>query len=114
MLKNQRGQALVEFVIILPVTLILMFCIIDFARVISTKSDLESITQDVTILYQSGKTLEDIENELDLSDVNLSIEIDGEYVNISTSKEIKPITPGFSYVLKNVFNVEVNRVVRNE
>ena len=113
-MKNQKGQALVEFIIILPVTLILMFCVIDFARVISLRSDLESITQDATILYQSGKTKEDIERELDLNGANLSIEIDGEYVNVTTAKRINPITPGFSYILDDVFNVEVNRVVRNE
>ena len=74
-MKNQKGQALVEFIIILPVTLILMFCVIDFARVISLRSDLESITQDATILLESGKTKEDIERELDLNGANLNIEI---------------------------------------
>ena len=113
-MKNQKGQALVEFIIILPVTLMLIFCVIDFARVISLRSDLESITQDATILYQSGKTKEDIERELDLDGADLNVLIEGEYVDIKTSKEIKPITPGFSYILKDVFNVEVNRVIRNE
>ncbi len=113
-MKNEKGQALVEFIIILPVTLILMFCVIDFARVISLRSDLESITQDATILLESGKTKEDIERELDLNGANLNIEIKGEYVDVKTSKEIKPITPGFSYILKDVFKVEVSRVIRNE
>ena len=41
-MKSNKGQALVEFVIILPITLILIFCVIDFGRIISLKSDLES------------------------------------------------------------------------
>lgn len=114
MVKDEKGQALVEFIIILPVTLILMFCVIDFARVISLRSNLETITQDATILYQSGKTLENIKNEIDLDGADLSITINGEYVNVTTAKTIKPITPGFSYVLSDVFSVEVSRVVRNE
>ena len=51
-MKNSKGQALVEFVIILPITLMLMFCIIDFGRVISVKSDLESKTDDIVTFYE--------------------------------------------------------------
>lgn len=113
-MKNNKGQALVEFVIILPITLILIFCIIDFGRVISLKSDLESKTDDVVTLYESGKSLEEINSILNVKDVKISIKEDGDYTTIATNKKIKPITPGLSYIISKVFDVEVTRVVRNE
>lgn len=113
-MKSKKGQALVEFIIILPVTLMLIFCIIDFGRVISLKSDLEGKTSDITTLYESGKTLEEINMVMDNKDVKIKIDETGEYTKINVSKKIKPITPGLSYILSDVFNVSVSRVVRNE
>ena len=113
-MKNNKGQALVEFVIILPITLMLMFCIIDFGRVISVKSDLESKTDDIVTFYESGNTLEEINSKMDNKDVKVSLDIKGDYENITVSKKIKPITPGLSYIINKVFDVEVTRVVRNE
>lgn len=113
-MKSNKGQALVEFVIILPITLMLIFCVIDFGRVISLKSDLESKTDDIVTLYETGKTLEEINNIIDTKDIKISLIENGDYVTITTSKRIKPITPGLSYIIDKVFNAEVSRVVRNE
>ena len=114
-MKSNRGQALVEFVIILPVTLILLFAIIDFGRVISLKSNLESVASDSVTFYQDGRTLEDI-NRLVTKDDDVIIDVNeqGEYTEINVSKTIKPITPGLSYIAKEVFDVKVSRVTKNE
>lgn len=115
-MRNNKGQALVEFVIILPITLVLFFCIIDFARVITLKGTLESKSDDVVTFYESGKTLEEINNLMSTKDYKYKISLvdNGEYVTITVSEKIKPITPGFSYVLKDVFDVSVTRVIKNE
>lgn len=113
-MKNNKGQALVEFVIILPVTLILIFSVIDFGRVISTKSDLESKTDDIITFYKSGKEIDEIKNIIDFKDITINIIKNEEYVTIKTNKNIKPITPGLSYILKKAFDVEEYRVIKNE
>lgn len=113
-MKSNKGQALVEFVIILPVALILLFSIIDFGRVISLKSELESVASDSVTFYQDGRTLEDIKRLIKLDDVSISINEQGEYTSIEVEKEIKPITPGLSYIAKDVFDVKISRVTKNE
>lgn len=113
-LKNNRGQALVEFVIILPVTLMLIFTVVDFGRVISLKSDLESKTDDIITFYKSGKTLEEINNVMDNKNIDISIITNDSYTTIKVEKKINPITPGLSYIFKKVFDVEVYRVIKNE
>ena len=45
-IKN-KGQALVEFVIILPIIMIIIFVIIDFSNVFYQKNNLESIMNSV-------------------------------------------------------------------
>lgn len=114
-MKSNKGQALVEFVIILPITLILLFAIIDFGRVISLKSDLESIASDSVTFYSDGRSAEDIRRLIKLDDdTTITINEKGEYTEIKVSKEIKPITPGLSYIAKDVFDVEITRVTKNE
>lgn len=116
-MMNKKGQALVEFIIILPISLLLIFCVVDFGRVISLKSDLENKTSDVVTFYQNGNTPEEIEgliNNENKDKIKLEIKTNGKYVTINLSKKIKPITPGLSYIKQDVFNVSVSRVIRNE
>ena len=44
---NKRGQALVEFVIILPILLLLIFAFIDLGRIIVCKNHLEGVMSEV-------------------------------------------------------------------
>lgn len=113
-MKFNKGQALVEFIIILPITLILIFCVVDFGRIISTKGELEDKTQDIVTFYESGKTLEEINLIMDNKDIKIDFKNNGDYVTLTINKKIKPITPGLSYILDKVFNVEVTRVIKNE
>lgn len=113
---NKKGQALVEFIIILPITILLIFCVVDFGRVISLKTDLENKASDVVTFYQNGNTKEEIEDLINNKDddIKLKITTNGDYATIDISKKIKPITPGLSYIKDDVFNVSVSRVIRNE
>ncbi len=116
-MMNKKGQALVEFVIILPITLLLIFCFIDFERIISLKTDLENKATDVVMFYQNGNTPEEIKNLInnkENEDIKLEIITNGDYVTINLSNKIKPITPGLSYIKDDLFNVSVLRVIKNE
>ena len=49
-----------------------------------------------------------------LNNINLNIEVKDDYVVISVSKKINPITPGLTYIKNDVFNVTESRVIKNE
>ena len=55
---NKRGQALIEFVLILPVLLLIIFAFLDFGRIILCKNHLENIMSDVTNLYKNDENIE--------------------------------------------------------
>lgn len=44
---NRQGQALVEFILILPIFLMLMFVIIDFGMVFNEKNKLENKSMEI-------------------------------------------------------------------
>ena len=59
---NNRGQALVEFVLILPILIIILFSVIDFGMIYSSKSTLENDSADIIDLFKGGSTIDEIRN----------------------------------------------------
>lgn len=105
---NKRGQALVEFVIILPVLLLIVFAFIDFGRIILCKSHLENVMDTVILVSQKG---EDVNHYLKTDKdyyITYSVEY-GEYEKISLETKLDLITPGLKNILKNPYKVTVER-----
>ena len=55
MKMNCKGQALIEFVIILPVLIMLIFGFIDLGRIILENNKLENLTTNVINRYEKNK-----------------------------------------------------------
>lgn len=59
-MKSEKGQAAVEFALVLPILLMLIFGIVDFGRILYTKNAVTSLSQDaaryMSIKYVSGNT----------------------------------------------------------
>ena len=114
---NKRGQALVEFIIILPVLIMLFFGAIDFGRIIIRKNELESITTDVVKLYKKGETYEKIESFLKENNNKNTFKVtnkDNEYIEFSLESEINFITPGLGKIIGDPYIVKSKRVVYYE
>lgn len=108
---NKRGQALVEFVIILPIFILLVLGVIDMARIMYSKMNLEEQLSDVVDYYKSGKTLAQIQEKID-NDIKINNE--GEYVDIELSKKIDIITPGLQFIFDSPYAIVVKRSILNE
>ena len=108
---NRKGQALVEFVIILPIFILLVLGCIDIGRIIYTKMNLEEQMSDVVDYYKRGKTVEEINEKID-NEVN--IKIDTEYTTILLTKKIDIITPGLQLIFDNPYSIVVERSILNE
>ena len=55
MLINKHAQALVEFILILPIIIIILCIIIDFSNVYINKNHLENTLDDVIYLIRNNK-----------------------------------------------------------
>ena len=108
---NKKGQALVEFVIILPIFILLVLGVIDIGRIMYTKMNLEEQMSDIVDYYKNGKTIQEIKDKLGNE---IKIDKDNEYVNILVTKEIDIITPGLQMFFDNPYVVKVERSILNE
>ncbi len=115
-LKNSYGQALVEFVIILPIFIFMIFAVIDLGKILYIENNLESKMDDVITIYENNKNQESIKEKLKLDKEKIDLEIttEQEYLNILLEKKIEIITPGLNLILGSPYKAQVKRVIYNE
>ena len=109
---NRKGQALVEFVLILPVFIMILFVIVDFGNILNNKSKLENISADVIDMYKNGDSIDSIKNNY--KDISISTsKYKNKYTKIVIKKKVNVITPGLNRIIGNKFPIEVERVISN-
>ena len=108
---NRKGQALVEFVLILPIFLVILFAVVDFGMILSKKNELENISVDVVSMIKNNDSLEDI--KILYPDINIDVNSDNRYTTIKIYKDIDVMTPGLNLVLGDPYEVLVERTIPN-
>ena len=110
---NRQGQALVEFIIILPVFIMLVLGIMDVGRIMYSKIVLEEQIGEVSSLYKNGKSIEEIYTKLDLDEEKMILEIkkETEFINFILKTEVPILTPGLNFVFGDPYNLEISRSV---
>lgn len=114
-MKNEKGQALIEFVIIIPILIMLLFIIIDFGNVMYEKTKLENISTDIVTLYKEKGIINEeyIYNALKEENLNYEIVSNNEYTEIIIYKKLNIISP----ILKNIdnlSNIKTKRIIYDE
>ena len=109
---NRKGQALVEFVLILPVFILMLFAVVDFGFIVSKKNELENISVDVISMIRSGKSIDEINKFYP----NLSInKVDrDDNIDIKLSENVDIMTPGLNLILGDPYKVEIERIIPSE
>ncbi len=111
---NNRGQALVEFVIILPILIFTCLAVFDLGNIIVKKYALENDLDTIVNMYEIG------DNDAVLSftrkeNFKIKYEEVGNYNKITLSKQVKVITPIVSQALGKNYEIKSSRtVVLNE
>lgn len=114
---RKKGQALVEFIIILPVLIMLFFGAVDFGRIIVRQNELENLTSTVVDLYKEGKSYDEIEIFLKENNPNNTLKVtnkDNEYIEFSLESELEFVTPGLGKILGSPYYAKVTRVIYYE
>ncbi|WP_243296991.1 TadE/TadG family type IV pilus assembly protein [Bacillus litorisediminis] len=127
MIRDEKGQSMVEMALILPLLLLLLAGIIDLGRVLYTTSHLHQTSQEAVRLGGLGKTDEEIQqftkNHFQLGDsALLQIEItptddvrkSGEYVKVSIDYPLEMITPILNKVIPNPVTIHADSTIRVE
>ncbi|MGN1000999.1 MAG: TadE/TadG family type IV pilus assembly protein [Bacilli bacterium] len=119
-MKNRRGQALIEFVLVLPILIMLLFSIIDFGTILVRKSQLENkindayevakSTADGVDLYEKIKSAVNEDSDIEI-DVELVFSNDSDYMTIRLTSDVKTITPGLNLILGYPYKATAERVI---
>ena len=120
-MNNRKAQALIEFVLILPILIMILFSIIDFGNIFVTNSSLENKLDDAYEVLKSSTDITTLQTDVesvvntnasDDIEVSISFENNG-YVKITLTDEVKTITPGLNLILGYPYKVKVERVIKH-
>ena len=110
---KERGQALVEFILILPILLLVFMYLIDVGNIFMQKYDLNNTLETASDLYQNNK-----ENELKAymakEEVNLEQKQNGEMITLVLTKNIKITAPGLSKILGKNYKIKTEKTIYKE
>jgi len=109
--KKNSGQALVEFVMIVPIILFLLFIIIDFSNVFYHKNRLERTLDDVVSYVKNDE--ENISSMLD-DNVTYTLKEHGRYLTIEVTEKVVLITPFSNIFFDNPYSIETERTILYE
>lgn len=109
-MKNRRGQALVEFIMILPIMIMILMAMVDFGNILSNKYTLENDLDNVIDLYQANKQGE-IDKLVNEKKYALEYEKDNQYVNVSLSKSVSVVTPLLNNILGKHYLVKASQKI---
>ena len=98
---NKKGQALVEFIIILPVFLMLILAVFDYVKIIQTKMDLESTMEDYTL----------IENYELAKDIKLNEQTSEGVKTYTLTKRVDIMSPVLIPIISKTYDVKVTRSI---
>ena len=117
MRKNQKGQALIEFVLILPVIILLIFGFIDLGRIVVENSRWESVTTMVITKYKETKNYNEVIKYIEdagYTNIDISIKREDNLLKVTLNKKISIMTPGLDEIIGDPYSVSVERVVNYE
>lgn len=112
-MKSRRGQALIEFVLIVPVLIFILMAIIDISKVIINKYKLEDNLNVISDLYQN-KEKDEIDTFAASKGIIVSYTTVGNYTTIKIKKNVVITTPGLNNILGKQMLIETERTIYNE
>ncbi len=103
---NKKGQALVEFVLILPVLIFVIFAFIDVSRLMIMKNHLETVLNEVDI---ETKEVNDKEYKISITKKN-----NEENVEIELKSCLEVMTPGLDKIMGDPACVTTSKILKTK
>ena len=108
-MKGNKGQALVEFVLILPVFLLMIISMIDFGNIILKKYSLENDLDTVYKMYNDNN-VDALSSYIKDKDIRVNYDRNDDFITINVYKNITIISPVLSAIMGNPYEINVSGV----
>ena len=109
-MKNNKGQALVEFIIVLPILLLIIMTIVDFGNIFTKKYSLENDLDIISDMYKEGNYTA-INSYVKDKNMDIKYEKDDEFTTINLSKIIKVNTPILNNILGKNYKLTTSKII---
>ena len=106
-MKNNKGQALIEFTLILPVILIILLYVVELTRITLKKYELESNLDLIVTLYQEKKQ-EELNNYINQNNINITYTKQNDLTTITINKNTNSNLP---IIKNNLGKIETKRTI---
>ena len=107
---NKKGQALVEFILILPVILLIMMSLIDIGNIFLKKHELNKDLQTISELYINDKK-QDLLAYASKEDIIFSESKTGELITLKIEKKIPINAPVLSSILGKNYQINASKSI---
>lgn len=109
MIKDRKGQALIEFVLILPILILLLLGIMDVGIILVRKSELENkVTDMIKVWEQKDTSINELERLLNNEglETEFTKNTTTSYVTVKVVDEVTLTTP-----INKKYKIEIKRVI---
>ena len=110
---KQKGQALIEFILILPIIILILVSLIDIGNIFMQKYSLNDSLETVADLYQNNEEKE-LKAYIAKENLKYSESINGDIVTITLEKDIKVAAPGLSNILGKNYKINATKTFYKE
>lgn len=110
---NNKGQALVEFILIVPIFVLILLTIIDVTNIAVNKYKLEDNLNMVVELYQNKET-NDLASYIHENKLTVDYNTSDKYLNIEVKKTVSIKTPILNNILGKNMSLKASRTIYNE
>ncbi|GGM30632.1 hypothetical protein GCM10011351_15960 [Paraliobacillus quinghaiensis] len=127
MIHEEKGQSIVEFVLVIPILLLLLIGIVDIGRLTFVYASLHFAGQESVRVAGLGGTDEKITNRAyesffvgDPTELNINPSLlpgerkSGEYITVTLEYPYTPLTPFVSSLFSEPINLTVDSTIRIE
>ena len=108
-MKNSKGQALVEFIIVLPILLLVLISIIDFGNIATKKYSLQNDMDVVANMYKDNS--DKIDNYAYKNNFTVAYKSSNDFVTITLKKKVKVLSPMVNLVLGKNYTIDVSKTI---
>ena len=109
---NKKAQALIEFVLLLPIIVLLLFSFIDILHLLVVRNETnDKFSDEIELVENKKETVVEMEKHLKKKDIKLSYEYDDKYITIYATYKFKWISPVTDIVLKDRNTIKLKRVI---
>lgn len=111
-MRDNKGQALIEFVIIIPILLWILFALVDFGNILYNKYVLENDLDLVADLYLLDKN-DEIESFAINKKIMISYDKNIKYTTINIEKEVPINTLILNNVIGKKYKISSSKTIIN-